>query len=236
MSRLTVVAILGSALLHGGAFLVTAQDANLPSAKTPGERPVRYEAQDDLPKDKAAEKWRDYAVLEAALEDIIWPENPEFRYGRGRKDEILEVVLGDKTLAANDLTELDLQLDRPSQNIAGKDPRSVPVDTQADFKRRSKAPPISLADFRPTNRRIRVEDVKALYRRTDGHKSGILTDSATATEFVVAYPPAFSSNGISAIVVFVGLARRYHGSRWLCMLSRKGNRWKVDWRHLNYSQ
>ena len=131
MSRLTVVAILGSALLHGGAFLVTAQDAKLPSAKTPGERPFGTRCKTTSQKIRPPScvitlSWR-------LLEDIIWPENPEFRYRRGRKDEILEVVLGDKTLAANDLTELDLQLDRPSQNIAGKDPRSVPVDTQADF-------------------------------------------------------------------------------------------------------
>ena len=60
-------------------------------------KPVRYEANEGGPKDKAAEELRDYAVLEACLNDLASPKNPEYKYhvknvGPGR-----EIVIDDPT-------------------------------------------------------------------------------------------------------------------------------------------
>src|SRR5690348_9137380 len=73
-----------------GAILTYAREKR--STKEPEEHPVRYEAEEGLPKDKAAEKRRDHAVLEAALNDLADPKNPEYKnMKRGR-----EIIMHDK--------------------------------------------------------------------------------------------------------------------------------------------
>ncbi len=77
------------------AFLLSAQEKSSPPAKKQEEQAVRYEGSDGIPNDKTAEKLRDYAVLEACLNDLASPKNPEHKYhvenvGPGR-----EIVIDD---------------------------------------------------------------------------------------------------------------------------------------------
>jgi len=103
----TLRVVLGSVALMGGAFIASAQE----KPPTPGNdqdlQSVRYKAEEGLPGDNAGEKRRDYVVLEAALNDLTSPRNPEYNFhienvGLGR-----EVVIDDET-NSGDLSSFSL--------------------------------------------------------------------------------------------------------------------------------
>jgi hypothetical protein len=75
--RMLLVRVWVMALMPG-TFLVYAQEKA--SSKKQDQPSIRYEAEEGAPKDKAAEKRRDYAVLEAALNDLASPKNPEYNH------------------------------------------------------------------------------------------------------------------------------------------------------------
>jgi len=239
MSRLDVLIVFGSALLCHGAPIGRAQEQAPTAATGRGEPAVRYEAEYDPPKGKEGEKRRDYALFEAALNDLVSPDNPEFKREDGDKGALHEVVFNDSTLRADRLTELLLQLRSQSRDVRGADARSIPSDVQDDFKRRSKAPRASLVDFKPANRHIVVRNLRTLFAEeqdTNQDFAGIghlRRKYPTVVDFVSAYPPAYSRDGKSSIVVFLGVDG-VHGHQWIYMLSRKGKRWDVEWRHLEY--
>ena len=219
MFKRKLLVIIGSIALLGEAFIVSAQD------KTPS---VKYEAEGGLPKDKSGEKRRDYAVLEAALNDMASPENPENKnhvenVGPGR-----EVVIDDE-MYSGDLSFINL--DYESRNIDGKDPRRIPADMQADFKRRGKGPTRSLKDFKPGNPNIVVRDLDKLFEAADDPLEAFRKRYPTAWGYVWAYPPGYSKDGRLAVVVFEGGPNGIHGLDWTYMLTRDRNRWVVLWRH-----
>ena len=72
-----------------------------PSEEKHDQPTVRYEAEEGLPKDKAAEKRRDYAVLEAALNDLASPKNPEYKHGIQNLRERREIVIDENTWEHN---------------------------------------------------------------------------------------------------------------------------------------
>jgi hypothetical protein len=223
--RLSVM--IGFIALLGGAFLVSTQERASSPSKKQDQQPIKYEAEEGIPKDKAGEKRRDYAVLEATLNDLASPKNPEYKYhienvGPGR-----EIVIDDKTC------EYDLFIDLADENrnIDGTDKRRIPADLQEDFKRRNKGPARSLADFKPANPNILVRDLDKEFKDSDLFARAFLKKYPTAWGYVWAYPPGYSRDGKAAIVVFEGGPNGIHGLTWVYVLSKKGKRWEVQWRH-----
>ncbi len=53
----------------------------------------------------------------------------------------------------------------------------------------------------------------------------------TAWGYVWAYPPGYSADGQTAVVVFEGGPNGVHGLNWVYMIARKGKVWEVQWRH-----
>jgi hypothetical protein len=215
-----------------GAWAVTAQKGAPPADKKRQQPSVRYEAEAEPPTDETGEKRRDYAVLEAALNDLASPNNPEYKHQIQNVGPGKEIVVNIKTMVADQVIHESLALDQPDRNFVGQDARGVPFDVQEDFKRRSKSPAGSLADFKPANPDIVVEDRDRLLR------DGIVGDPFPAIRakypaawgYVFAYPPGYSRDGQSAIVVFyttIGI----HWADWVYMLSKRGKRWEVVWRH-----
>jgi hypothetical protein len=172
--------------------------------------------------------------LEAALNDLASPKNPEYKYRLQNVRPGKEIVINIKTRVGTQLTDMLLALDRPNQNIDGEDDRSIPRDIQRDFKRRSRSPARSLADFKPTNANIIVADLDSMLeqprRILDEALEAIRRKYPTAWGYVFAYPPGYSEDGKSAIVVFDRLSGR-HGGDWVYMLSKRVKGWEVDWRH-----
>ncbi len=112
--RLSVA--IGFILLLSGSLLVLAQERTSSPGKKQGEQPIAYEAEEQVPKDRTGEKRRDYAVLEAALNDLTSPKNPEYKYHVQNVGPKREIVIG------RDTCKYDLFLDigRESHNIDNK--------------------------------------------------------------------------------------------------------------------
>jgi hypothetical protein len=101
------------------AFQLSAQEKSSPPPKSQDEQAVKYEAAEGIPKDKAAEKLRDYAVLEACLNDLASPKNPEYKHhiknvGPGR-----EILIDDATCKYDLLIELGTLLTTPGFSYIG---------------------------------------------------------------------------------------------------------------------
>lgn len=220
--------VVGSIALINGAFIASAQDKASSSGKTRDQKSVRYDAEEGLPGDKAGEKRRDYAVLEAALNDLASPKNPENKIhienvGLGR-----EIVIDDQ-MCSGDLSSIALGFE--SRNNYGEDPRRIPADIQEDFKRRSNGPARSLRDFKPANPDILVRDLDKMFDQADDPLGAFREAYPNAWGYVWAYPPGYSGDGKSALVVFEGGPNGIHGLNWKYMLTRDRNRWLVVWRH-----
>jgi hypothetical protein len=219
------------------ASFVFAQEKASSRAKNYGQLPTRYSAEDGLPKDKAAEKRRDFAVLEAALNDLTSPKNPEYKYRIQNGGPRREIVVDDRTY------EYDLDFvdsDGESRNIDHEDARKVPADILEDLRRRSREPAKSLADFKPANRDIIICDLGRLFEDAiDREKyplDAFRKKFPTAWGFVWAYPPGYSKDGKTAVVLFEGGPNGDHGLTWVYMVARKGKRWEVQWRHLHLGE
>ena len=227
----TIVCLLGM----DAASIVCSQETGssycVKGDKPRGKEGVKHE----LPTDQDGEE-RDYAVLEATLDDLASPKNPEYKNWLQHAEPGREIVINIRTRVGGELTDLFLLLDRPNRNIDGADPRNVPRDIQEEFKRRSRSPVMSLTDFKPTNAKIIVADLDSML---EGPR-GILDDGLgairrkypTAWGYVWAYPPSYSKDGKSAIVVFDEPSGP-HGGDWVYMLSKQAKGWEVVWRHLH---
>ena len=67
----------GFLTLPGGALIVSAQEKTSSPERNQVQHSVKYEVEAGLPKDEVGEKRRDYAILEAALNDVASPKNPD---------------------------------------------------------------------------------------------------------------------------------------------------------------
>ena len=220
------------------AGLVIAACAVLPAAgqkKAPSppkkrvQPPVRYEAEDGPPRNAAGEKRRDYAVLEAALNDLASPANPEYKYhlenlGYGR-----EIVMDD-TISQH---EMSFELGDESTNIDHEDLQRIPIDVQADFNRRNSMPPKRLADFKAANSDIVVRDLETEFKGEGSFVQNFIRKYPKAWGYVWASRPGYSKDGKSAAICFEGGPNGDHGMDWTYFLARNGNRWVVKWRHLH---
>jgi hypothetical protein len=219
------LSILLVCLALGSASFLSAQDKPPPPDKEAGQEPRAYKAEDGLPKDEAAERRRDYAVLEAALNDLASPKNPEHKY-------FIENVGPRSDIVIHDTTRPRGGLGSETRNIDNQDPRSIPSEIQADFERRNDGTRRSLADFRPANPHIKMCDLDKLLGDSlfDGidkfHKA-----YPDAWGYVRACRPAYSKDGAKAILLFGGGPNGIHGLDWVYMLTKKGKRWEVEWRH-----
>ncbi len=140
--RMSLIVIV-SATLSGGTPLGFAQEKAPSPARGQIQQPNRYEAEEGVPKGEVAEKRRDNSVLEAALNDLASPRNPEYKYhirnvGPGR-----EILVGHRMWTKSAVFELQEE----SRNIDGTDPRVIPAALRKDFGRRSGMPAGSLKDF-----------------------------------------------------------------------------------------
>jgi hypothetical protein len=237
VSKPTFLAIGGSVVLLQAALIARAQTKEPSPGKNQDQAPVRYEAEAGVPKDKAAEKRRDYAVLEAALNDLASPKNPEYKYRIQNAGPGKEIVVNVKTSVADRITDLILALEGPNRNIDGKDIRTIPAGIREDFQRRSKEPASSLADFKPANPNIILVDLDRMVKESRellGPILGTIPEKyPTAWGFVWAYLPGYSEDGHSALAAF-DTAQGVHGGDWVYMLKKKGKRWEVEWRHHHF--
>jgi hypothetical protein len=88
-----------------------------------------------------------------------------------------------------------------------------------------------LAEFKPANPNILVHDLDEEFKDADDFVDAFLKKYPTAWGYVCAYAPAYSKDGNSAIVVFEGGPNGIHGLNWVYMLTKKGKKWEVRWRH-----
>jgi hypothetical protein len=238
LKKFTLLVIAARIVPLGAALIVSCAPTRAPSPdKKVDQRSTNYDADEGLPQDEAGEKRRDYAVLEAALNDLCSPKNPEHKYRIQNLGPGKEVVINESTCVARGFEDTFFDLGHENRNFDGNDAQSIPLDVQVDFTRRSKSPARSLADFKAANPNIIVEDlnriiVKDLDRIGDDHLKAISKKYPNAWNFVWAYPPGYSTDGGSAVVVFSMSGG--HGGDWVYMLRKAGKRWDVVWRHLHF--
>jgi hypothetical protein len=173
--------------------------------------------------------------LEAALNDLASGANPEYKYRIKNKGPGKEIVVSIKTQVAGRFTDLILGLHRPSRDIDSADPRNIRRDIQNDFKRRSRSPAGSMADFKSASPNVIVEDLDRMIESRSFVNDGlnaIRQRYRTAWDYVWAYPLGYSDDGKLAVVVFDSPSG-IHGGDWVYMLRKQGNRWEVVWRHLH---
>lgn len=198
--------------------------------------PVRYEAEEGIPPDGPAKTRRDFAVLEAALNDLTSPKNPEYiNWEPGR-----EIVVHDEIMNLDRrLFEIDFPIVPEAElSIEAEHLRSIPADIKEDFKRRCNEHSVSLADFKPANPNIIVDDIEDwIDEMVEPMKSldqVFRKHHPTAWGFVEPILPAYSKDGKKAFVIFGGGRDGDHGLYWFYMLAREGKRWKVQWRHCQF--
>jgi hypothetical protein len=190
----------------------------------------RYVAEEGIPRDSAAEERRDFAVLEAALNDLASPKNPEYKHWIKNAGPGREIVVADRFCTYKGDSQ-DEHLEE-SRNIDHEDPRTPPAEIRADFKRRNAGPARSLTGFRPANRNIVVRDLDQLFDKADDPLEEFRKQHPTAWGFVWASAPGYSKDGQTAVVLFEGGPNGSHGLDWTYCLTRKSKRWEVQWRHL----
>ena len=91
------ILVVGFLALPGGALIDSVQDKTSSPERNRVQHPVKFEAEADLPKDKAGEQRRNNAVLEAALNDLASPENPENKNQIENTGPGREIVINDET-------------------------------------------------------------------------------------------------------------------------------------------
>ena len=195
-----------------------------------------YVGEDEPPRDAAAEKRRDYAVLEAALNDLASPKNPEHITRIANAGLGKEVVINIKTeVGPNDKDDF-LRSDRLTRTIDNEAARGVLRDVRDGFQRKSQGAAGSLADFKPANPSVVVEDMDRMLEKPQGlfddTLGAIRRKYPKAWDYVWAHNPAYSKEGNSAAVVFYSPVGP-HGGDWVYLLSKKRSRWEVIWRQMH---
>ncbi len=220
--------ILGSVIALGGALGIAAILSKAMKHEHPTQPAVRYFAEDELPKDEAAEKRRDFAVLEAALNDFAdrYPD---------KSVAPVKLIVNDKTSLSGPFVSRIAEPIGQASAEDGDDGRSIPKDLLDDLDRRGALKALSLADFRPASPSIIVDNLDAMLETPtsvlDVGEGAIRRKYPPPSRPLWPRAPGYSSDGNSAIVAF-GLPMGMHGADWVYLLSRKGTRWVVDWRHL----
>jgi hypothetical protein len=227
MFKHILLVVTGLIAVSGGAVLVFAQGKA--SSKKQDQQSIRYEAEEGIPKDKAAEKRRDYAVLEATLNDLASPKNPEYKYAIRDGGFVGREIVVDETT----IQYCSIEVTCETENIDREDARSIPIDIQKDIIRRQKEPARSLMDFKPANPHVIVCDVDKLLEGVTGIAvfDKLRKEYPAAWAYVRVNMPGYSKDGKSAVVLVEGGPNGGHGASWVYMLTKKGKPWEVQWRH-----
>jgi hypothetical protein len=222
--------ILGLVVALGGMFGIATVLTKGTRPKQPTQPAVRYLAEAELPNDAAAEKRRDFAVLEAALNDFE-SRNPT----HDKSGSPVKVIVNHKTSPSGPfLSRIAEPIGRASAEDGDEVP-NIPKDALEDLDRRRAPAAISLADFKPANPSIIVDNLDAMLGKSesplDAGVAAIFRKYPPPARPLWPRPPGYSKDGNSAIVIF-GLPMGVHGADWVYLLSRKGTRWVVQWRRL----
>jgi hypothetical protein len=179
------------------------------------------------------ERARDYEILEAALEDIIDPENPE--YDVSARSEIQGKVLVLDSKSFTSMRDIYLPQDDLNEHVIQKDGQSVPEEIGADLRRRNSGESASFSDFKPRDRRILVRDLDEEVGDLSEFRAreAFWTKYPDPIGYVRAYLPGYSRDGKTAVVVMDDGPSYLHPRAWTFFLERLGGRWKVKWRHLH---
>ena len=217
-------------MLLCGILLGFEQDKTSHDDKETREPPVRYKAEEGLPKNKLAETLRNYAIMEAILNDLTSPRNPEYRMQIDNKGLSREIVIN----VDNELGNLSLwEPGKVSHNSDGKDPRPIPDEMHADLYKRIKLPRTSLHDFKPANPKILVRDLNKEFDGSSDFVFDFVKKYPSAWGYVWGWEFGYSKDGKSVIVALEGGPNGNHGLSWTYMLINKDKRWEVVWRHCN---
>ena len=230
MWKRVLLGILGLVIALVGVLGIATVLTNATRPKQPIQPTVRYLAEAEVPKDEAGEKRRDFAVLEAALNDLA-DRNPT----HDKSGSSLKVIVNDKTGPSGpSLSRIAEPIGRASPEDGDEVP-NIPNDALEDLERRGALAAISLADFRPASPNIIVDNPDGMLEKAtnplDAGDGEIFRKYPPPARPLWASWPGFSKDGNSAIAVF-GLPMGMRGADWVYLLSRKGTRWVVEWHHL----
>lgn len=222
--------ILGSVIALGGVLGIVTVLTKGARPKQPIQSAVRYLAEAELPKDEAAVKRRDFAVLEAALNDF-GDRNPT----HDKSGSPVKLIVNHKTSPSGPfLSRIAEPIGRASADDSDDVP-IIPKDALEDLDRRVALAAISLADFKPAKSSIILDNLDAMLGKSesplDAGVAAIFRKYPPPAPPLWPRPPGYSKDGNSAIVVF-GLPMGMHGADWVYLLSRRGTRWVVEWRCL----
>ncbi len=149
--------ILGSVIALGVVLWIAMVLTKGARPKQPTQPAVRYLAEAELPTDEAGEKRRDFAVLEAALNDLAG-RNPT----QDKSGAPVKLIVNDKTSPAGPfLSRIAEPIGRASPED-GDDVPNIPNDALEDLDRRGALAAISLAEFRPASLNIIVDNLDGM--------------------------------------------------------------------------
>ncbi len=214
-----LMVLIGSVSRVGGTFLASVEDE--PST-------MKYEADEELPKDFEGERRRDHAVLEAVFNDLASPNNPEYRFQIENQGGPSREIVVNRTLRAG---PWHVDAEYESRDIIDGDPQRIPVELQEALNRRALRRARSLKSFKPANPNILVRDLDALFQRESDPVDAFLKTYPTAWGYVWASHPGYSRDGKLAFVHLGGGPNGIHGLYWEYMLARDKKRWVILWRH-----
>jgi hypothetical protein len=235
VSKFRLIVIAGFVVALIGAFALIVRMKTRSSTTEPAHPAVRYEAEDGLPKDEAGERRRDFAVLEAALNDLADPSDSEHRDVEARRRRPIEqVVINHKTSVEGHFVVMMVVPGNDKRCTYGHEIPDIPLDLQKDLERRGHLGAISLVEFKPANPKVIVHNLDEIVAEStsvvDSGSFAIRKKLPKASRYLWAHPPGYSTDGNSAVLVF-GFPQGMHSGDWVYVLRKKGKRWAVDWRH-----
>ncbi len=152
---------------------------------------------------------------------------PDPELGNAKTEKArLAVVLSKKTCSHSGLG--DNQLNGESR---GNKDKLVPPDIIADLQRRNPGESLSLANLKPRNANIVVEDLSD--KKESELEYEFNEKYPDARGYVKAWLPGFSKDGNTA-VVRVRFGPSAHGATATYMLIKQDGRWRVKWRRTAY--
>jgi hypothetical protein len=175
--------------------------------------------------DPARVQDRDREVLEAVLNDVMDPRNPEYRGldpGQlNRRGIVLHRMTGlrDEWFLGPALEE-------------GVEKRGVIKEVGAAWSRRNSGPPVPTRELRLRIKEAQLDDLDAMAEKTvgaDAFADAFVKKHPRSWGWVIPTLPGFSRDGRTAAVLLRD-GPSPHGSVWAYQLVRFQDRWNVTWR------
>jgi hypothetical protein len=196
-------------------------------ASHPWERPPA-----DLPMPFPWDRDRDCRVIEAALEDVLDPRNPE--------NAIVYEANGgpDSEIVLNELTFVPWESESQESPPQGAE-KLAEKEADSDLARRNGGGKFPLRELGLAGRRpIRYDDLvrlddEALEKR-EGFYDAFHERYPRACGWLDVSPPGYSRDGKTAIVVFTRISE--HATFWTCTLHRSPTGWQVTHRERDFTE